>query len=186
MPAAAPATLIEARVSALVAFYRQVHTERMLDVPILNHALSVAAVGFALATGQTTEGGVATDAADDAAPAMIDGIVLTPWFMSLYRLPLQRQPKTGGIGAKHMRCFGSECFEFIAGFDDTLGAYESCAMFSPMDGFTDQMQAVATAEALLQQLRVEPVNRQAAAPVPAPAVMPGRRSFLFGRARASA
>lgn len=157
---AQPDTLLAMRVQALEAFFRQVQQERMQGVPILNAALQVQAVGFL--------------PAEDAQVA--EGVLVTPWFMSLLRLPLQPGPAGARVGSSTERPFGNEHFEFLAAYDPALGGYESCALFSPMNAFSSQAQAVETAQAVCTELRARP-----AAPVPEAPAQPGRRAFFLPR-----
>lgn len=153
------------RVQHLVDFYRRVETERMRGIPILNPSLSVEAVGFHVAEGQ--EGHEA---------AVAEGVLITPWFMSLVRLPLEVQEHAGRVGRKRVLAFGNERFDFIGAHDPELGFHESCALFSPMTPFHSQAQARETAQAALDQLRPPPLAHvQAAEPLPA------RRAFFLGR-----
>lgn len=154
---------MEHRVSTLVDFYRRVQTERMQGIPILNPALAVEAVGFEW-----------TDASDAHAPVG-EGVLITPWFMSLVRLPAALQDHGGRVARKAVHAFGSERFEFIGAHDPAVGYHETCALFSPMGGFTSQAQAVETALASLALLRPEPLPAVEAAPVPS------RRAFFMAR-----
>ncbi len=159
---------MEQRIAALVAFYRRVETERMQGLPLLNPALRVEAVGFRLAE-------------EDASVA--EGVLITPWFMSLLRLPLAVEAHSGRVGRKRILPFGNERFEFIGAHDPELGFHEACALFSPMGGFHHQDPARETAEAALAQLRPAP------APAAAPTVtgpVPARRAFLLGLRAGSA
>lgn len=151
---------MEHRVSALVQFYRLVQTERMQGVPILNPALSVEAVGFRWGDDQQ---------------AVAEGVLITPWFMSLVRLPAALEGHGGRVARKAVHGFGSERFEFIGAHDPAVGYHETCALFSPMGGFQSQAQAVETAEASLAMLRPAPTPAPTAEPVPA------RRAFFTGR-----
>ena len=153
---------MHARVADLVAFYRQVQAERMQGIPLLHPGLWVEAVGFRLAGADGDE-------------AVAEGVLLTPWFMSLVRLPLAVQPAAGRVGRKRVLAFGGECFEFIGAHDPALGFHEACALFSPMGDFRDQAQARDTAEAVLAALRTPAAVPAAAASAPA------RRAFLLGR-----
>lgn len=153
---------MEHRVSALVDFYRHVHTERMQGIPILNPALWVEAVGFQRA-----------DSADEETAPVAEGVLITPWFMSLVRLPAAVEDHGGRVARKAVRGFGTERFEFIGAHDPAVGFHEACALFSPMADFRDQAQARATAEAVLAELRP--------APVPAAQPVPARRAFLMAR-----
>lgn len=151
---------MEHRVSALVHFYRFVQTERMQGVPILNPALSVEAVGFVWG---------------DAGQTVAEGVLITPWFMSLVRLPAVLEDHGGRVARKAVHGFGTERFEFIGAHDPRVGYHETCALFSPMGGFPSQARARETAEASLALLRPAPVATPAAEPVPA------RRAFFTGR-----
>ena len=151
------------RVQALVDFYRLVQTERMQGIPLLNAALCVEAVGFEW--GADTEEPVA------------EGVLITPWFMSLVRLPEQVQPHGNRVGRSVVRAFGCERFDFIGAHDPAIGYHETCALFSPMGGFTTQALARETAQEALALTRPAPVL------VPAPVVrepVPARRAFFLG------
>lgn len=158
---------MEQRVAALVAFYRHVQTERMQGIPILHPALWVEAVGFR-----------AIEAGEAGAEAVAEGVLITPWFMSLVRLPLDVQDHAGRVGRKRVLAFGTERFDFIGAHDSVVGFHEACALFSPMADFRDQTQARETAQAVLDQLRPAP-------PAPAAVVeaeaMPARRAFFLAR-----
>lgn len=153
---------MEQRVAALVDFYRRVETERMQGIPILNPLLRVEAAGFRLA--------------DEEEDAVAEGVLITPWFMSLVRLPLAVQDHAGRVGRKRVLAFGNERFDFIGAHDPALGFHEACALFSPMAEFRSQDQARETAEAVLAQLRPAPV-----APPPAAEPLPARRAFFLAR-----
>lgn len=153
---------MEHRVTALVQFYRLVQTERMQGVPILNPALSVEAVGFAWG---------------DEAQTVAEGVLVTPWFMSLVRLPAAVEDHGGRVARKAVHAFGNERFEFIGAHDPSVGYHETCALFSPMGGFTSQAQAVETALASLALLRPEPTP----APVVQATPVPSRRAFFTAR-----
>jgi [NiFe] hydrogenase assembly HybE family chaperone len=150
------------RVAALEGAFRHIQATRMAGVPVLHAGVKVQAVGFEPSAAQ--EAGV------------LCGVLVTPWFMSLLRLPLQplagAHPPWLGLGCKAMRQIGDHGLEFIGAHERDLGVFETSSLFSPMFEFADHAAALATATALLQQLRAP-----AAAPVP----VPSRRGFLFGR-----
>lgn len=148
-----PETLA-ARVAALEAAFRHIAAERMAGVPVLHPGLQVQAVGFA-------------DTGDGAAV----GVLVTPWFMNLVRLPENAQPLPLGVSAE--RELGGHRFDFMGAFEERCGAFETCSLFSPMFEFADHAAATATARELLALLRPAPA-------VPPPAA-PSRRGFLFGR-----
>lgn len=154
-------TSVQPRVLALEDFYRFVQTERMQGIPLLNAALRVEAVGF--------EWGATADAEMPVA----EGVLITPWFMSLVRLPEQALPHGNQVGRSFVRAFGSERFDFIGAHDPAIGYHETCALFSPMGEFPTQALARETAQEALALTRP--------APVAAPEPMPARRAFFLGR-----
>lgn len=190
---------LEARVQALLALYREIAATRMHGLPLLNPVLQVQAIGFELVqpppsspadTRDTTSVGPGAAGADVQAAI---GILITPWFMNLVWLPLQRLDAAAQVGHKTTRHVGRECFEFITADENGLGSYAACSLFSPMFEFASQAAALATAQAVLAHLR-QPVPE----PTPAPALtltpppvaepaappalpVPARRAFLFGR-----
>lgn len=167
-----PAAALSRRVHDLVALFRGIERDRMAGVPVLNPALQVEAVGFELEFDPA--------AADPARRGDVEGvgILITPWFMNLVAVPLERRDEVSGVGVSGTRPVGSENFDFIGGHEPTFGTYAACSLFSPMFEFVDQAAAVATARAVLTTLRT-PVA--AAEPAPSPA----RRSFLLGRSSAA-
>ena len=159
---------LEQRVQTLTAFYDQVRRERMHGLAIVNPALRVQALGFQWVSGSSGQ---------DITADMAEGVLITPWFMSLLRLPSDVQAHQNRVGRSQTRAFGCECFDFIGAHDAALGYHETCALFSPMHDFDTQQLACDTAREVLAALRP---RRPAPAPVPAPAP-PTRRAFFFGR-----
>uniref|UniRef100_Q07S93 Putative hydrogenase expression/formation protein HupJ n=1 Tax=Rhodopseudomonas palustris (strain BisA53) TaxID=316055 RepID=Q07S93_RHOP5 len=153
---------------ALAAFYRGAERS-MRELPIYNPALRVAAIGFR--------------AIDDHA----FGVVVTPWFMNLVRVPLQRDHAALPQGAAVALALPAGTLEFTAGQLDGFGAIESCSLFSPMFGFADQAAAESAAAAALAAVldpqfdaaaaTAEPVAPDSPASPPAPL---DRRRFLRG------
>lgn len=160
--------LLAQRVEALTACFIAIQSERMAGIPVVNPALRVEAVGFSW--------GDLPDGEKDVCP-VAEGILITPWFMSLLRLPAEMQP-CGQVGRSRVHRFGGEFFDFIEAYDPVIGSYESCALFSPMTGFTNQELARETATASLALVRGAPaVPTQTVAAVSQPA----RRAFFLGR-----
>ena len=114
--------------------FRQVHTERMDGVPILNEALDVRAVGT-----QTWNG-------------FWLSILITPWFINVVLLPQEPDGEAIRTGEKRMFGFPAGSFEFIRGHEDHLGPFWMCSLFSPVFEFTDMETAEAAAEAALTEL----------------------------------
>lgn len=148
---------LAARLAALEGCFRAIQRERLRGLPMLNPALAVQAVDFEPEPGH----GLAL------------GVLVTPWFMNLVRLPLAAGVETLAPGESAPRTLGARRFDFIGAHEETLGPFEACSLFSPMAEFADQDGAVATARAVLEQLRGRPATR--------PPAQPARRGFLFGR-----
>lgn len=149
-------------VAALAARFAHIGRTRMAGLPVMNPALQVQAVGF---ERQAEE------------PAVALGVLITPWFMSLMRLPLDEgaHGRTASLTQRRTRGVGAARIDFIGHQEDGLGRFESCSLYSPMHGFADQRGAVEVAQGVLHGLR------SAGAGQPE---RPSRRSFLTGRPRA--
>lgn len=183
---------LRARTDALVALFEHVGKTRMTGVPILNPALRVEVVGFEALNRPPAIDSSACSATDliasnhqhperssPAFPPGAIGILITPWFMNLVYVPLLRVDEPDRAGSSP-HAVGSERFEFIAAYEPGFGSFEACSLFSPMFEFADQATAVATAQAVLAELRRAPVALTVPASQPAPDGA-GRRAFLFGR-----
>jgi [NiFe] hydrogenase assembly HybE family chaperone len=156
-------------VLALEQLFAEIASTRMRDVPVQNTALQVQAIGFA---------------PDPVQAGVWLGILITPWFMNLVRLASSQEAPEAGFLAerdKAARQFGNTWFGFIGAFEPTIGAFETCSLFSPMFEFANHNAAVATATEILSQLR-----QVTAAATPKTATPPSRRGFLFGRSAAPA
>jgi [NiFe] hydrogenase assembly HybE family chaperone len=156
------------RVAHLELVFSQIASTRMHGVPVLNPMLHVQALGFEVQ-------------GEEDAP-LLQGILITPWFMNLLRLPLASDAaeRVPAPGSKRKHLCGGQLFEFIAGYEDALGGYEACSLFSPMFEFADHAGAVATAAEVLKLLRT-PTAAAASAPTGPDATVPSRRGFLLGR-----
>ena len=152
---------------ALAANYRRADAA-MRDLPIYNPALSVVALGF------REFGGAAL------------GIVVTPWFMNLVRVPPpgSASPPPGTVVP---RALPVGVLDFTIGVLDGVGAIESCSLLSPMHDFADQQQAESTALAALavvlapaEKTDTSPSRSQPPDPVGSAAPALDRRRFLRG------
>ena len=115
---------------------------RMLDVPVLNPALSVQALGFLRYQQDWL------------------GVLITPWFMNLLLLPEPESAwQTQAPGSKFSRTFPYGVFEFTMANEAQLGVYAVCSLFSPMFQFEGQAAAAAAAKAALQGLLTSPATR---------------------------
>ncbi len=132
---------IEAKTQALVADFTEVWHSKMREVPLVNKALRVEAVGF-----QAYEGGVI-------------GVLFSPWFMNLIALPGAGEDWSGLVaGTKEVISFPSGDYEFLHNSREMTGPYKACSLFSPMADFTNQMQAADVARAIMAEL-FKPENR---------------------------
>ncbi|MCF6217655.1 MAG: [NiFe]-hydrogenase assembly chaperone HybE [Gammaproteobacteria bacterium] len=136
-------TLLEQLEKRLESVFTAIQHERMQGVPILNPRLEVCAVGF-------------IEWQDDYL-----GILITPWFMNLMRLPQQagEWPEMA-VGSKLNHTLPSGTYEFIVGKEAQIGDYQMCSLFSPVFEFENQEAAIATAEAALESVMDE-ANRDA-------------------------
>lgn len=106
---------------------------RMADLPICNPALAVRAVGFR-EVGETWL-----------------GVLVTPWCMNLMCLPREEgQPPPAGTTVSLSLPSGD--YPFVAGFEDAVGGYLACSLFSPMEEFASQAQAEAVAAEAMRAL----------------------------------
>lgn len=163
------------RVQALQDCFREIGRTRMDGVPLLHCELQVQAVDFACVRHEVTD--------------VLQGVLITPWFMNLVQLPVQACADRQRVGLSQRHAVGSAEFAFIGAYEPSLGAFEACSLFSPMFEFADQAAALKTAQEVLGQLRL-PAAVVAAPEVravsPAAVPDPGRRGFLFGRRAAQA
>lgn len=181
------------------------HFQAVLDgpmkgLPLVHPWLRVQAVGFRWAS----DAAPAPETTQAPTPWVAEGLLITPWCMNLVRLHATAPPGATP-GAKRTHAFGTERFDFIGAAVEGCGWMETCSLFSPMADFADHAQALATAEAVLAELRPAPAASPAAsahpaapapAPAPAPASRPGtgtapvntarRRWLLGGRATGGA
>ena len=150
-PAEAARVHAEDPSATLEAHYRRVWDTSMHDMPFVNPALSVAAIGFRRHEGDWV------------------GAVLTPWFLNLFVLPGGGTLWTDLASGDRVRiAFPVGELEFIADYDpgSTLPACQYCPLFAPVSQFVTQEAAVAAAEAALTALFAAPVVDAAEAAVP--------------------
>ena len=119
----------------LEATYRLIQKTRMQDVPILNPALSVQAVGI-----RSWQGGGWF------------GALVTPWSINLMIFGAGRDGTALKTGTAVGHAFPAGRIEFLAGEEEGFGAYQMCSLFSPVLEFADQETAVEAAEAALAAL----------------------------------
>jgi [NiFe] hydrogenase assembly HybE family chaperone len=111
---------------------------RMGDVPILNRALSVQAVGFR----PWREG--------------LLGALVTPWLMGLVIVPPASSPwAEAEPGGSHVLDLPAGTFEFVHWREAPLGDFLMCSLFSPMEQFADQDAAAGVAAAAVDVLAAD-------------------------------
>ncbi len=150
--------------------FHQIHTERMQGVPVVNEKLTVKATEFYPWKDYQL------------------GILITPWFMNIMLLPNDTpadnmllpndtpadkvadkqdnithdspfSKERYKVGATQNHVLPSGSYEFVTGYEESIGFFESCSLFSPMFDFTDQETAELTAkEALLALMNRENID----------------------------
>ena len=141
--------------------YRAIAEGPMADLPVINPALAVAAVGF------------------DAVEGRAVGIVTTPWFMNVMVTALPGyELSPARIGDPVLHSLPSGDYECVVGTLDGFGRIDSVSLFSPMFDFADQETALAAAEAAITEILTAPEPEPAPTPA-APAL--DRRALFFGR-----
>lgn len=124
---------------ALEHTFNVILNTRMQDLPLLNPALSVKALGFQRVN-------------DDWLGALI-----TPWFMNLLLLPAAKADWCDlPIGSQFERAFPYGVFTFTVAHEVQLGTYAQCSLFSPMFQFQDQNAAITAARSALHALLAPP------------------------------
>jgi len=117
--------------------FRNIQISRMKGVPVINNELSVKAIHFQEWNDHLL------------------GILITPWFMNLMLIPNGKTdaiPKTGTV---HQHVFPSGSYDFVAGFEEEVGHYLSCSLFSPMFEFESQESAELTANEAIKAIMNE-------------------------------
>ena len=170
-PAPLPAKPIADDPSALlVRFYERVWREHMQDLPFVNPALQVEAIGFTRVEGDWV------------------GAMITPWFLNLLLLPgggklWQDLPS----GEQRSVDFPVGTLDFIADNNPDpaapITAYQYCPLMHPVQHLADQETARQAALDAMAALMQPPPVPEEAAPADAQArdePAPGRRAFLRG------
>lgn len=125
-------------VAALEAAYAHIARTCMAGLPVMHPGLRVQAVGFA-------------PRGDDG---RWTGVLVTPWFMNLVRLPVRGRDGAQWVrpGVAAERRIGGQVLTFLGSEVPGLGRIEACSLFSPMHEFADHAAARATAQAVLDLL----------------------------------
>jgi [NiFe] hydrogenase assembly HybE family chaperone len=165
----APRGYAENPAPALERAFARIERERMRDVPILNPALRVEAVGFQPFQGHWI------------------GILVTPWFLNALVLPgTGAEWPVRNSGDAHAWPLPIGNCEFIAGHEEEIGEYHLCSLMSPVLQLEDQDAARIAARAALDTLLAPPASRgEPAGPLQKLQENAGKpmskREFLSGR-----
>lgn len=124
-----PAFLVEAT-------FKRIHAERMRDLPLLNPALAVAAIGFARH-------------GDDWR-----GVLVTPWGINLLLLPAVADWPVPSPLERVFRQYPAGTFAFLPNHEEGLGDYLACPLISDVKPFVDHETALQTARACLIALDI--------------------------------
>lgn len=175
-PAGAAKHYVDSPAPELEAMYRRIWETSMHDMPFVNEALAVAAIGFRRHEGDWV------------------GAMITPWFLNLFILPGGGELWSDLASGDRVRIpFPVGTLEFIADYDPggDIPAYQYCPLFAPVSQFASHAAAVAAAEEALVALFTAPPAPvaedaesipQAAATQPAAEAIPSRRAFFRGLA----
>jgi len=147
---------LEHPAASVEAAFRRIERERMVGMPMLNPALSVEAVDFALHEGRWL------------------GVLVTPWSMALMLLPAAPERWVAADEGKHLLVpFPAGEIAFLGGMEPEIGEYLACSLFLSMAQFDDQESARLTAGASRLALLTPP-----SAPAREAPESPSRRGFL--------
>lgn len=142
--------------------YRHVQNTHMMGLPIVNPSLRVEAVGLREWDG------------------LCVGVIVTPWCMNVFALSLPggRELPPAQVGTTRAMDLPTGSYGLLAAHLPQVGPHLSGSLFSPMDAFTNQEQAVAAARDALALMFDTDADDE---PEAARAGIASRRRFLFGR-----
>jgi [NiFe] hydrogenase assembly HybE family chaperone len=129
-------------VQTLEAVFGEIARTRMADVPIINSALRVEAVGFREWQSRWA------------------GVLVTPWTINLVLLPGADAPLTPlALDENKTWDFPSGSYEFMGLNDPVIGACHICPLISPVSEFATHEEAVAVAQEIITVLFAEEENK---------------------------
>ncbi|GAA0425602.1 hypothetical protein GCM10009133_37710 [Cocleimonas flava] len=119
--------------------FRKIQNTRMKGVPVINKHLNVKTVDFQEWNNYHL------------------GILITPWFMNLMLFQKSGDANTTSLktGSVTQHTFPSGSYEFVSGFEEEIGHYQSCSLFSPMLEFENQEAAEIVASEALKAIMDE-------------------------------
>lgn len=150
----------------MVERFRVIGETLMRDLPLYNGKLEVEALGFRRVDDQWI------------------GVLVTPWFMNLIRLPEKQEPmELATIGHKRKVMLPSGEREMMQSGDEEIGRYDSLSLHSPMYAFETQEAARQEAQRQLEDLMrpsESPQSPDEDGRLSAPKRQMSRRSFFTG------
>jgi [NiFe] hydrogenase assembly HybE family chaperone len=129
-----PAATANEASARLESVFAAIQRERMRDLPFMNAALKVEAIGMRPWQEHWL------------------GALVTPWFINLVVLPGTGPWRSVADRESVWYAFPSGRFEFIAGREPGLGPYHACSLYSPVREFADQSTASETARVAIESL----------------------------------
>jgi len=126
----------------MVQQFETIYLEHMQDLPVINKALQVEAVGFRDYHGDQL------------------GVLITPWFMNLILLPEVDNWSNSPQGDTSSIDFPSGRIEFAVSHDKVLGTYLSAVAFRGVVELADQATARKLALEVLSDLMKPPRNER--------------------------
>ncbi|MBI4757246.1 MAG: [NiFe]-hydrogenase assembly chaperone HybE [Betaproteobacteria bacterium] len=125
----------------VAAVFRRIAVERMAGLPICNPALEVDVAGFRPWQDEWL------------------GVLVTPWTISLLLLPgVGGRMRATPLAVGQTRTWHFPCgdYDFLGAWEEGLGPYQSCSLFSPVSTFSRQDEAMAAALAAMERLMAPP------------------------------
>ncbi|MCW8885275.1 MAG: [NiFe]-hydrogenase assembly chaperone HybE [Motiliproteus sp.] len=150
----------------LERIYNHIYRDSMQEVPVVNHAIEVEAIGFSEWEGHWL------------------GVMLTPWFMNIMVIPKTGSPWPQlemGKGKEVMLSFPQGEYKFSARDDEGIGSYLSCSLASPVNDWKSHPEAKRTVEDVLHLMKSIPlaqVNEDQSGEASTDAPCMPRRSFI--------
>ncbi len=135
-------TIVKETIVKMVQQFETIYVEHMHDLPIVNKALQVEAVGF-----------------DDYHDHQL-GVLITPWFMNLILHPGTNDWSKTLQGDMSNIDFPSGQIEFAVSHDKMLGTYLSAVLFRSVADIADQVTARKLALDVLGDLMKPPRNER--------------------------
>ena len=116
--------------------FHGIYERHMKDMPVVNEAIRVESRAWREHDGNSI------------------CVMITPWFMSLMLFPPEEERFSAGwkTGETHRHAFPSGVYEFTAAWDEEIGFYQSCSLFSPVFEFDSHPLASEVADHAMDAL----------------------------------